>query len=165
MHFWSRMCQHIAVVMTTQILMLENPPQEDSWTCPEKVPSPGTHTLWHTGHPPKVLRWASVISHWCFLSDEILPSVSQLLIQAGPQVVADGAEAVGSGRAPTCTATLIPHTGGDLSWAGKGSSVIENCLWMWQHKVGIPEACWISCKWAFSFCAFGCSHGLFTYIL
>lgn len=37
----------------------------------------------------------------------------------------DSAAAVGSGRAPTCATTLIPHTGGDLSWAGRSSSLIE----------------------------------------
>lgn len=40
-------------------------------------------------------------------------------------MVGDSAETVGSERAPTCATTLIPHTGGDLSWAGSGSSVIE----------------------------------------
>lgn len=66
-----------------------------------------------------------MINHQCFLSDEILPLVRQAVIQAGPQVVGDSAEAVGSGRALTCTTTLIPHTGGDLSWAARSSSVIE----------------------------------------
>lgn len=57
--------------------------------------------------------------------------ISQSVVQAGPQVVGDSAEAVGSGRAPTCATTLIPHTAGDLSWAGRSSSVIE----FWCLKV------------------------------
>lgn len=40
-------------------------------------------------------------------------------------MLGDSAEAVGSGRAPTCATTLIPHTGGDLSWAGGGSSAVK----------------------------------------
>lgn len=41
-------------------------------------------------------------------------------------MVGDGAVCEGSGRAPTRTTTLIPHTGGDLSRVGKSSSV--RCL-------------------------------------
>lgn len=52
--------------------------------------------------------------------------ISQSVIWSGPQVVGDSAEAVGSGRASTCASTLIPHAGGDLSWAGKSSAVAEN---------------------------------------
>lgn len=62
--------------------------------------------------------------------------ISQSVVQAGPQVVGDSAEAVGSGRAPTCATTLIPHTGGDLSWAGRSSSVIE----FWCLKVTCVHA-------------------------
>lgn len=52
--------------------------------------------------------------------------ISQSVIWSGPQVVGDSVEAVGSGRASTCAATLIPHAGGDLSWAGNSSAVAEN---------------------------------------
>lgn len=83
--------------------------------------------------PQSLARWAPSgaqvslgdQSLMLFLSGEILPSVSQSVSQVGPQVVGDSAEALGSGRAPTCTTSLIPHTGGDLSWAGSSSPVIE----------------------------------------
>lgn len=51
--------------------------------------------------------------------------ISQSVAQAEPQVVGDSAEAVGSGRAPTCASVLIPHTGGDLSRVGRSSSDVE----------------------------------------
>lgn len=40
-------------------------------------------------------------------------------------------EAVGSGRASTCASTLIPHAGGDLSWAGRSSAVAKNVFFFY----------------------------------
>lgn len=71
-----------------------------------------------------------MINHLSVLSGENLPSVSQSVIRSGPQVVADSAEAVGSGRASTCASTLIPHAGGDLLWAGRSSAVAENVFFI-----------------------------------
>lgn len=76
-----------------------------------------------------------MINHLSFFVRRDSP-ISQSVVQAGPQVVGDSAEAVGSGRAPTCATTLIPHTGGDLSWAGRSSSVIE----FWCLKVTCVHA-------------------------
>lgn len=74
-----------------------------------------------------------MISHLSILSGENLPSVSQSVIRSGPQVVADSAEAVGSGRASTCASTLIPHAGGDLLWAGRSSAVAENVFFYYYY--------------------------------
>lgn len=71
--------------------------------------------------PPQVLRWASVFNHLSILSGETLPSVSQSF-GWGLRWWGDSVEAVRSGRASTCASTLIPHAGGDLSWAGRSSS-------------------------------------------
>lgn len=115
--------------MTTQIHVPGNLPQGVRWPSPGKVHSLGAHSPWHAGPPLRCsgeLRW-SITDAFCQVRFS-----HQSVTQAGPQVVGDSAEAVGSGRAPTCTTTLIPHTGGDLSWAGRSSSVIEYGVWMWH---------------------------------
>lgn len=45
-------------------------------------------------------------------------------------MVGDSVEAVGSGRASTCASKLIPHAGGDLSWAGRSSAAAGNVFFL-----------------------------------
>lgn len=85
---------------------------------PPHPPSGGQVSL-HDQSLKLFVRWDSPVSQ----------SVSQPFC-AEPQVLGDSAEAVGSGRAPTCATTLIPHTGGDLLWAGGSSSAVKYGVWM-----------------------------------
>lgn len=113
------MCLRVAVAVTTNAAAVESAPGNQV----DKRNTVSGSAVLGTPGPPRVPRRAWINRCCCFVRRD--SPISQPLVQAGPQVLGDSAEAVGSGRAPTCTQTLIPHTGGDLSRAGKSSPVIE----------------------------------------
>lgn len=124
--FWNfRVAYTYTVVLTAQGHVLGNLPQGFRWINLEWVHPLGAQSPWHARPPPlgaQVSLCDQSLKHFVRWESPI----SQSVIWSGPQVVGDSAEAVGSGRASTCASTLIPHAGGDLSWAGKSSAVAEN---------------------------------------
>lgn len=130
--FWNfRVAYIYTVVLTTQGLVLGNLPQGFRWINQRRVHPHGAQSPWHARPPSgaQVSVCDQSLKHFVRWDSPI----SQSVIWLGPQVVGDSAEAVRSGRASTCAPTLIPHAGGDLSWAGRSSSDAEKYFFSLLH--------------------------------